>query len=108
MAGKRLLNADGPMAPGLPMNGALPVEGVEVYRLDEAMVAGAPTVQYQFMVYPAMLPTQLPVESGLERVKADLFVGQNDNYLHKFQVTVLGSTPETGSIEMEVEYLDGK
>ncbi|MDP9316590.1 MAG: hypothetical protein M3R24_38015 [Chloroflexota bacterium] len=96
------LPVGGPMAPGLPMNGTVPLEGGELFRLGDATVAGAPTVQYQFMLDPATLPAQLPVESGVERVKADLFVGQNDNYLHKLQVTVLGSTPETGPIEMEV------
>lgn len=83
-----------------PATPALPSSEPVVYRVGEAEVAGASTIQYQIPFSTGDIPTE-GVEGTIKSMKLDLFVGTADQYLHKLQLTILASDPQLGDITLE-------
>ncbi len=86
-----------------PATPAVPAGDIAIYRVGDVDVAGAPTTQYQINLGSAgMLPADLMETGGLKSAKLDLFVGVNDRYLHKMQVTTVVADPQLGDVELEL------
>ncbi len=97
------LPVSGPAAPMLPITGA------QIVQIGNAEVAGTSTMQYQIMLDPAQLAAaplpggaSMPAGAGITAAKIDLFVGTNDNYLRKVQVTVQSTEPQLGEVTLEL------
>ncbi len=70
-----------------------PLNYATIFRVGEATVNGAPTIQYQARIDVAAVPDS----EGLEAAKADAFIGTSDAYLHKYQFMISGILdPEMG------------
>jgi hypothetical protein len=86
-----------------PATPAMPSGDLMIYKVGDADVAGASTTQYQIDLGAAgMLPSDFMQTSGIKSAKLDLFVGANDRYLHKMQITMVANDPQLGDIEMEL------
>ena len=69
----------------------LPSGNATVIRVGDVNIAGAPTTQYQIPLDPKL--TDVPTATA---AKLDLFIGKNDGYLHKGQVTIRTPLEEGG------------
>ena len=84
-----------------PVDPFIPVfsnEGVAIYNMGSVTVNGVETTQYQIRIDPATFPE----DSDLTSASVDFFIGVSDNYLHKQQITLRGTDPDLGDLELEV------
>jgi hypothetical protein len=75
----------------------LPLTNATIMRVGDALVNNAATTQYQVWIDVAALLDP----AGLTAVKADVFIGTSDAYLHKYQFLLQGTDPEFGQVVIE-------
>ncbi len=104
--GTRLDVQDVPIAG--PATPTLPDEGLAITNVGTAEVGGVPTTQYQISIDPAQLAAvsgaetgALPNTTGLNEAKVDLFIGANDTFLRKVQLTAQVPDPQLGNVTLE-------
>ena len=86
-----------------PIANPVPAVGPEdltFWRVGDADVNGNPTTQYQAQVSQSAL--QRGGESPFTGMKLDSFIGKNDNFLHKSQVTLSGNDPDLGPLTFQI------
>lgn len=104
--GTRLDVQDVPIAG--PATPTLPDEGLAITNVGTAEVSGVATTQYQIAIDPAQLAAvpgagadALAGSAGLNEAKVDLFIGTNDSFLRKVQVTAQAPDPQLGNVTLE-------
>ena len=93
---ERMTDDTSPIGGGMP---AIGPEDLTLWRVGDADVNGNPTTQYQLQFNPARLTQIDPTMTGL---KLDLFIGKNDNFLHKDQETSSFNDPQLGALTLQI------